>query len=70
MSSSAGIEAEALKPRTTATALRRQVNKHGGASKAQLTLDSLRTHKLSLARVLQILARQAPLYRLDDVRWT
>ena len=70
MSSSAGIEAEALKPRTTATALRRLVNKRGGASKAQLTLDSLRTHKLSLAGVVQILARQAPLYRLDNVRWT
>jgi hypothetical protein len=70
MSSSTGIAAEALKRRTTATALRRQVNKRGGASKAQLTLDSLRTYKLSLARVLQILARQAPLYRLDDLRWT
>ena len=69
MPSSIGIEAEALKRCTTATALRRLVNKRGGASKAQLTMDLLRTRKLSLAWVAHILARQAPLHRLDDVCW-
>jgi Mn-dependent DtxR family transcriptional regulator len=78
------IEAEALKLRTKVAELRRLVNagiieafeRDGGcflteesASKARLTLDLLRTRKLSLTQIAQILARQAPPYRLDDVRW-
>jgi hypothetical protein len=39
------------------------------ASKAQLMLDLLRTRKLNLTQIAQILARQVPPYRLDDVRW-
>lgn len=78
------IEAEALKLHIKVAELRRLVNaglietfeRDGGcflneesASKARLTLDLLRTCKLSLTQNAQILARQAPPYRLDDVRW-
>ena len=48
------IEAEALKLRIKVVELRRLVNAG---------------HKLSLTQIAQILARQAPPYRLDDVRW-
>jgi Mn-dependent DtxR family transcriptional regulator len=79
-----GIEAEALKLHITVGELRRLVNtglieiveRDGGcfltkesASKAQLILDLLRTRKLNLTQIAQILARQVPPYRLDDVRW-
>lgn len=85
MPASIRIEAEALKLHTTVRELRRLVNtglietvkRDGGyfltedsASKARLILDLLRTRKLNLAQVAQILARQAPPYRLEDVRWT
>lgn len=78
------IEAEALKLHTTVDKLRRLVNsglietieRDGGcfltkdsASKAQLILDLLRTRKVNLAQVAQILTRQAPPYRLEDIRW-
>ena len=78
------IEAEALKLRIKVAELRRLVNAgliaaferdgecfltEESASKARLTLDLLRTRKLSLTQIAQILARQAPPYRLDDVRW-
>jgi Mn-dependent DtxR family transcriptional regulator len=78
------IEAEALKLHITVDELRRLVKtglietieRDGGyflteesASKVQLMLELLRTRKLNLTQVAQILARQAPPYRLDDVRW-
>ena len=70
-----GIEAEALKLHITVAELRRLVNtglieiveRDGGcfltkesASKAQLILDLLRTRKLNLTQIAQILARQVP----------
>jgi Mn-dependent DtxR family transcriptional regulator len=78
------IEAEALKLHITVDELRRLVNtglieiieSDGGcfltkesASKAQLILELLRTRRLNLTQIAQILARRAPPYRLDDVRW-
>lgn len=84
MPASIRIEAEALKLRVTVAELRRlvtagliEVVERDGdcfltaesASKAQLILGLLRTRQLNLAQIGGIVARLAPPYRLEDIRW-
>ena len=84
MAASIRIEAQALKLGVRVAELRRfakaglidVVERDGdcflteeSVSKAQLILGLLRTRQLNLTQIGGIVARLAPPYRLEDIRW-